>query len=95
MSVTADYGTLIALKKDGTIWRWSQSDRIWLTLAPPVRVGNHNDWIAIANGWDGGTHLQPMETSGSGGIHSWETMGTAQSSRFFRPRRDARTRWRI
>jgi len=43
---------LIALKADGTLWKWSLINREPITdvvQTSPVRLGIHNDWTALAS----------------------------------------------
>ena len=42
--------TLVALKKDGTLWRWPavQTSTAELFRTPPARLGIHEDWLALA-----------------------------------------------
>lgn len=58
--VALSWGNMVALKSDGSLWRW-QFKRLWndtltnLTQSaqkPPTRLGIHNDWVAIATTWE-------------------------------------------
>jgi ABC-type transport system involved in multi-copper enzyme maturation permease subunit len=46
---------VVALKTDGSLWRWdfSLGQSIGLTAAKPVRLSSHNDWVAITGDWTG------------------------------------------
>jgi hypothetical protein len=43
---------LIALKADGTLWKWDFNSwwiNGWPMALPPTRLGIHNDWLAIGS----------------------------------------------
>ncbi len=59
LTVTGGGETLITLKSDGSLWKWSFTDD---PVAKPdsavaVRFGKHSDWIAIADEFGGVTSL--------------------------------------
>jgi hypothetical protein len=69
---------LIGLKKDGSLWKWSHKAS-WqindknsamavqqMLQIPPVRVGIHNDWVAITSTWYG-----TLALSADGGLWLW------------------------
>ena len=53
--------TLVALKADGTLWRWEQKFSYYaqpvaapaLAARLPKRMGKHNDWVAVCGDWGG------------------------------------------
>jgi hypothetical protein len=59
-AVEVNYGMMVALKSDGSLWQWhfsnpwnmSQGQFILAVQKPPTRLGIHNDWVAIANTWE-------------------------------------------
>jgi len=54
-SVAVDWEEMIALKTDGTLWKWSTHNEIYAKayMLPPTRLGIHNDWVALAGTWGG------------------------------------------
>jgi hypothetical protein len=58
--VSLNFGRMVALKDDGSLWEWhfggqwniGQEQLNSVTHAAPVRLGIHNDWVALANTWD-------------------------------------------
>jgi hypothetical protein len=46
---------VVALKTDGSLWRWdfSLQRRSDPAAAKPVRLSSHNDWVAITGDWTG------------------------------------------
>jgi ABC-type transport system involved in multi-copper enzyme maturation permease subunit len=71
VAVAVTWGSMVALKSDGSLWKWNFPENYPAVAAkiPPVRLGIHNDWIAIANTWggvvslaaDGSLWLWPIE----------------------------------
>jgi len=58
VAVTGDNRMMIALKTDGTLWKWDMKNwwwnyRDWPFSKPPTRLGTHSDWVAIS-GSNGG-----------------------------------------
>jgi hypothetical protein len=59
LGVSESDNSMIALKSDGTLWRWKfppDSPRDAAKI-PPVRLGIHNDWITLTPIWGGGVSL--------------------------------------
>jgi len=60
-SVGGDYGSLAALKTDGSLWRWPRQSDIQrefdLATKAPVRLGTHNDWLGVGNALGGTVSL--------------------------------------
>jgi ABC-type transport system involved in multi-copper enzyme maturation permease subunit len=51
VSSAATWDWMVALKSDGTLWKWDSS-RISYPVdfsAPPTRLGIHKDWVALAS----------------------------------------------
>ncbi len=56
-AVAVNYGRMVALKSDGSLWQWHFSDPwnmkpaqlVMAAQKPPTCLGNHRDWVAIAN----------------------------------------------
>jgi ABC-type transport system involved in multi-copper enzyme maturation permease subunit len=65
-AVALTWNKMVALKSDGSLWQWA-FNRTWnfinqenlfrLIQKPPMRVGIHNDWVAIADTWGDVTAL--------------------------------------
>jgi len=59
ISVVGDNRMLMALKADGSLWKWEwernawQFEQQWAVTHPPTHLGIHNDWVAIGSGWNG------------------------------------------
>ena len=57
--VAVNFGRMVALKADGSLWQWqfggqwniSPEQLNMAAQSTPVRLGIHNDWVAIANTW--------------------------------------------
>jgi alpha-tubulin suppressor-like RCC1 family protein len=51
---------MVALISDGSLWQWhfvnpwnmSQEQFILSAQEPPIRLGIHNDWVAITGAWE-------------------------------------------
>jgi hypothetical protein len=56
VSLTTTWESMIALKADGTLWRWDLNflRNYRNAIVPPARLGIHNDWVALTR-VDGGT----------------------------------------
>lgn len=50
VAVAVNYNWLVALKSDGTLWKWDENNQIYALsfTATPTRLGIHNDWVAIS-----------------------------------------------
>src|SRR6185437_5641456 len=56
VAVAAANSKLVALKNDGTLWKWDlhyEELGQKLVASSPVRFGIHNDWVAVVGMWDG------------------------------------------
>jgi hypothetical protein len=55
LSVAVTWASMVALKSDGSLWKWnlSQSSTAETAKIPPTRLGIHNDWVALAGTWGG------------------------------------------
>ncbi len=77
-AVALNWQRAVALKSDGSLWQWhfphpwyaSPEQLIVTAQNPPVRLGIHNDWVAITSTWqdvialaaDGSLWLWPNST---------------------------------
>lgn len=55
-AVALNWRTLVALKNDGSLWQWKLKEGFPVNSidAAPMRLGIHDDWLAIAStGYDG------------------------------------------
>jgi hypothetical protein len=60
---------LVALKKDGTLWKWNRgnSDTEETFFAQkPVRLGIHNDWVGLCTGYN-----HPVTMAADGSLWLW------------------------
>ncbi len=48
VAAVRNWGWMVAIKKDGTLWQWILQPRADFT-APPRRLGIHDDWISVVN----------------------------------------------
>ena len=66
------YRTLVALKRNGTLWKWDLGPQWnpddWPFPHSPVRLGAHGDWVAIGRCWDGIISL-----AGDGSLWHWKS----------------------
>ncbi|HEX9047608.1 MAG TPA: hypothetical protein VF988_11320 [Verrucomicrobiae bacterium] len=54
VAVTLTSFQMIALKSDGTLWKWELSGDLEADFppkVPPVRLGIHHDWVALGKSW--------------------------------------------
>lgn len=63
-----DYGFIIAIRSDGTLWKWPsiyqmQND---LDSTKPLQLGNHSDWIALPPGWNS------VALAADGSLWAWD-----------------------
>jgi len=54
-----DWEKLMALKADGTLWKWKPAQKSTAEIAntPPTRLGIHSDWIGLVGNLDGAVVL--------------------------------------
>jgi hypothetical protein len=55
VSVAATWEWIVALKSDGTLWKWDFHNAVVANAVrvPPTRLGIHDDWVALAGTGDG------------------------------------------
>jgi ABC-type transport system involved in multi-copper enzyme maturation permease subunit len=55
VSVAVTWDTMVALKSDGSLWRWERKNHSFAVdfTATPTRLGIHDDWVAITNAGGG------------------------------------------
>lgn len=70
---------VVALKTDGSLWRWDFSlrQRSDPAAAKPVRFSSHNDWLAITGDWNGLVGL-----AADGSLWHWQFEPTSSLAGF-------------
>jgi len=68
VSVAANWEEMVALKADGTLWRWETRYQIFAKAftGPPTRLGIHDDWVAVA-----GTRGGVVAMAADGSLWVW------------------------
>jgi alpha-tubulin suppressor-like RCC1 family protein/ABC-type transport system involved in multi-copper enzyme maturation permease subunit len=67
VSVAASYQMFVALKSDGTLWKWDWDNYWWDSSnspfsEPPIRLGTHHDWVALGKSYG---HITTLAADGS------------------------------
>jgi ABC-type transport system involved in multi-copper enzyme maturation permease subunit len=59
VAVAMNWPTLVALKADGSLWKWppAQESTAEFSKTPPTRLGIHNDWVGLTHMWGGAVTL--------------------------------------
>jgi len=59
VAVSMSSPTLVALKADGSLWKWNPAKKSTAEYSqiPPTRLGIHNDWVALADAGGGAVAL--------------------------------------
>jgi len=74
VAVAGDFGRLVAVKKDGSLWKWDAHDMRGPHFSPPpaspVRLSTHRDWVAVSEWMDGIVSL-----AADGTLWHWTTPG--------------------
>lgn len=52
-AVAASFDRIVALKSDGSLWKWEGKSPRVLAHTAPTGLGIHSDWVAVADGADG------------------------------------------
>lgn len=75
-SVAVNYGSMVALKADGSLWQWNfkDGDLVHPLNHPPTRLGIHNDWVAIA-----GAKNSVIALSADGSLWLWPDKNSYES----------------
>ena len=76
-------GTSMGIKSDGTLWGWGNNDYGQLgtnnttNYTSPVQIGARNDWVKVAPGNNGYTHLLASDGTiwGTGYNFTWRMLG--------------------
>ena len=69
-AATLEGDAILALREDGTLWRWSPRWDLWENtplLVKAVQLGNYPNWMALAGSWDDGLALAP-----DGNLYAWD-----------------------
>jgi ABC-type transport system involved in multi-copper enzyme maturation permease subunit len=76
---------MVALKSDGSLWRWSwhfpQDSMADVANIPPTRLGIHNDWVGLTGTWDGVVSL-----AADGSLWLWPDTSDMNGALFKAPR---------
>jgi hypothetical protein len=70
-AVSANWGEIMAIRSDGTLWEWNVPDLKILNFKQfvqpqPVQLGTHSDWIAVLPG------LQGLALASDGSLWAWD-----------------------
>jgi alpha-tubulin suppressor-like RCC1 family protein len=80
ISVAGANGMLIALKADGSLWKWELGSwgygKEWPMARPPKRLGIHNDWVAIGGAMYGNGIVS---LAGDGSLWHWSSQANYSS----------------
>ena len=76
---------MVALKSDGSLWRWSwhfpQDSIADVANIPPTRLGIHNDWVGLTGTWNGVVSL-----AADGSLWLWPDTGDYEGALFKAPK---------
>ena len=74
VAVAITWNTMVALKSDGTLWKWNLPRNSKVTAeiaqAQPTRLGIHSDWVGLTRTWDGAVSL-----AADGSLWFWPQAG--------------------
>ena len=68
-SATTGWDWLVALKRDGTLWKWNLGqgqDMTALLDLKPTQLGTHNDWVGLAE-----SYRHPVGLAADGSLWAW------------------------
>lgn len=73
-SVTITWNWLVALKRDGSLWKWnlrpdpdlSDQDRSVFPAEKPTQLGTHSDWLGLAESFE-----RPISLAADGSLWAW------------------------
>jgi hypothetical protein len=66
LAVAGDYGSVVTLKADGTLWHWHFPDDSLTTTAYATQLGTRTDWVAIT-----GTYGAVFALAADGSVWQW------------------------
>ena len=76
---------MVALKSDGSLWRWNwhfpQNSTPDVVNIPPTRMGIHNDWVGLTGTWNGVVSL-----AADGSLWLWPDTGNYTGALFKAPK---------
>jgi ABC-type transport system involved in multi-copper enzyme maturation permease subunit len=74
VAVAVTWNCTVALKADGSLWKWNRPQKSTLELAeiPPTRLGIHKDWVGLTGIWDWGG---PVSLAADGSLWFWPNTG--------------------
>jgi ABC-type transport system involved in multi-copper enzyme maturation permease subunit len=79
VAVAITWNTMVALKSDGTLWKWNLSTNSKATAeilqTEPTRLGIHSDWVGLTGTWVGAISL-----AADGSLWFWPKTGYDEPS---------------
>ena len=72
LAVAVNWGYMVALKSDGSLWKWNftRDSTAKVAKIPPTQLGIHSDWVGLTDTWMGTVSL-----AADGSLWLWPTMG--------------------
>jgi hypothetical protein len=71
VDVVVTWNCRVALKADGTLWKWTIPDSTAeVATSQPTRLSSHNDWVSLTSSWGGVVSL-----AADGSLWYWPSTG--------------------
>ena len=71
VAVVVTWNSWVALKADGTLWKWTIPDSTAeVARSQPTRLSSHNDWVGLTSSWGGVVSL-----AADGSLWYWPSTG--------------------
>jgi ABC-type transport system involved in multi-copper enzyme maturation permease subunit len=82
VAVTVTWPCMVALKSDGSLWKWDfpQNSTAEVAKTPPTRLGIHNDWVGLTVTWYGAISL-----AADGSLWLWPVTGPGYYEALLKP----------